>query len=204
MPNYCSNSLTATDPGFVARVVLLHEDKNFDLFGAFVPIPGPLRSINAGRARADDGSIVTLWREVGETLVAVTADEVAANLALYGATDWYDWSIKHWGTKWPGSGMTLDFVSDESLVAHFDTAWAPPVPWLAEVASQYPKGGFTLAYAEGGMGFWGTMRFADGAVVSEEEFNEGFWSDEVDADGCPIPSPEVRAHLDLYGLHSGG
>lgn len=49
---------------------------------------------------------------------------------------WYDWSIENWGTKWNAySHKPTDRTSD-GLILRFETAWAPPYPWLAAVMNK--------------------------------------------------------------------
>lgn len=51
------------------------------------------------------------------------------NLKRYGSTDWYNWHIEHWGTKWDASDGYI-----ESNSIHFDTAWSTPMGILKELA----------------------------------------------------------------------
>lgn len=57
-----------------------------------------------------------------------------SNYQKYGATTWYGWCNKNWGTKWNAIN-TLVYGQDE---VSFDTAWAPPEPVIAKLAEMYP------------------------------------------------------------------
>ena len=57
-----------------------------------------------------------------------------SNYQKYGATTWYDWCRKNWGTKWNAIN-TLVYGHDE---VSFDTAWEPPEPVVARLAEMYP------------------------------------------------------------------
>ncbi|MCB9423183.1 MAG: hypothetical protein H6667_25520 [Ardenticatenaceae bacterium] len=60
--------------------------------------------------------------------------------------NWYDWSVKHWGTKWDVTEVTLVNKSDECLVYHFLSAWNPPEAWLIRAAQTFPNLQFQLTY----------------------------------------------------------
>lgn len=44
---------------------------------------------------------------------------------------WYQWSIDNWGTKWNAYSNQPVQQTDDSLTLTFETACAPPYPWLA-------------------------------------------------------------------------
>lgn len=48
------------------------------------------------------------------------------NIKRYGSRNWYDWSVKNWGTKWNAMEADVNF-GDHSYIS-FDTAWCAPVP----------------------------------------------------------------------------
>jgi hypothetical protein len=43
------------------------------------------------------------------------------------------WSRDNWGTKWNAYSTRAVVWADDVLTLVFDTAWAPPFPWLAAV-----------------------------------------------------------------------
>ena len=53
------------------------------------------------------------------------------NLKKYGATDWYDFHIKNWGTKW---NARTSYVDEERGFVEFMTAWGCPHRILEELA----------------------------------------------------------------------
>lgn len=57
------------------------------------------------------------------------------NLIFHGATTWYDWCIKHWGTKWNAYENTQ--VDADTIT--FETAWNAPLPVIAQLAKMYPE-----------------------------------------------------------------
>jgi hypothetical protein len=69
-------------------------------------------------------------------------------------TDWYNWRINNWGTKWDVD-IDNDIKEENEFQCYFDSAWSPPTNWLEKVASDFPKLHFILNYEESGCGFKG-------------------------------------------------
>jgi len=204
VPNHCSNALTTTNPKIVAILRDCEERGDENFINAIYPMPLELKGTLTGSAKAPDGTIVRLWREgPDKEVIPVTDDEQERLVKVYGATNWYDWSVKNLGTKWGAYSTSYHFTNDEAIVT-FDTAWSPPSAFLDKITRIYPQGRTRLAYSEGGMGYWGVDVYVDGELVEEKFSDSGFWSDELDEDECSLLSPEVQEHLNKYGLHSGG
>ena len=61
------------------------------------------------------------------------------NIRQYGAPTWYEWSIRHWGTKWNAYGYgkaERRYYEGNSL--NFQTAWNAPHPILRKLSELYP------------------------------------------------------------------
>ena len=83
--------------------------------------------------------------------------------------DWRTWRSEHWGTKWNASCAKLTRKPRQrSLVYQFDTAWSPPLPWLAYVVHGFAELVFELHFHEEFDHFSGTVRFENGKPVSPE------------------------------------
>ena len=67
------------------------------------------------------------------------------NLEKYGATTWYDWACKNWGTKWNAMDTRID-VKDRVMT--FQTAWSSPEPIVRKCAEMFPDITFTWQYAD--------------------------------------------------------
>ena len=74
---------------------------------------------------------------------------------------WYNWRVKHWGTKWDIDANLYDDTVD-TLCYSFDSAWSPPIDALAKISEDYPDLVFNLEYEELGMCFAGEVIFEDG------------------------------------------
>lgn len=133
MPNWCGNTLTLTheDPEMIRRAKTAFANGNF--LSEFVPIPAGLKdTVSPNR----------------------DAEQANALREQYGYTDWYDFCVNEWGTKWDvGDSQGIQTFDDNELVVYFDSAWAPP-------CSAYDKLmdlGFTVyaTYYEPGSAFAG-------------------------------------------------
>ena len=91
-------------------------------------------------------------------------EKALLNEKLHGHKDWYNWSIENWGTKWDAGESGTNQDTENVLDLSFDTAWAPPTPWLQKVTEKYRKLKFTLEYTEEGMGFEGKAFAKDGEM----------------------------------------
>lgn len=104
--------------------------------------------------KGDDGVGLPITQEMSDEFIN-----------QYGADNWYDWQIKHWGTKWD---IEAELVDDEAengyLTYSFNSAWSPPVEWLEHVSREYPTIRFLLKYEEDGAGFMGRAKAIGGVV----------------------------------------
>lgn len=138
MPNWCSNSvvLKHKDPTFVARA--RDAITRGELLQEFVPVPNDLKETVAGSFGDDERQ-----KEL--------EIQTAYNIKNYGYSNWYDFCVNEWGTKWDVQGEYQDI--DEGIVINFDSAWAPPIEAYAKFVSM----GFEVEamYYEPGVSFCG-------------------------------------------------
>lgn len=109
----------------------------------------------------------------------VTADRAKKAKDETGYTNWYDWSVDNWGTKW--DACSIDEVSSEDNLfeIRFDTAWSLPVPVLKALAQKYPHLGISGAFTEEDNQF-------------EGEFDSDFDSSEMEIDIRDVPDDELN------------
>jgi hypothetical protein len=190
MPNYCDNTLE------IHSIVGIYDDiiskllftepkessggwdcaslggKVFS-FEAALPTPEPLRGTSAPAKVVTKEELKEFLKRKkkgempwqGLPMTQQTHDKC---LKKYGCTDWYQWNISNWGTKWDADVYDISQrFYDEGPVKrvetriNFTTAWAPPTNWFDHIASLLPRLGvyMELRYSESGMGFAGTHYF---------------------------------------------
>jgi hypothetical protein len=53
---------------------------------------------------------------------------------------WYDWCVKHWGTKWAGRDILIDYEEgDSTMVVTCRTAWSAPHGFLGYLTTKYSE-----------------------------------------------------------------
>jgi hypothetical protein len=157
MPNWCNNTVEIfhEDPAMIERV-----RKAFDagaLLNEFIPCPAELHEHEA----------------------PIRSDELAKRfMEQYGATDWYNWQVQNWGTKWDigADGQPADDSDNGGLILSFDSAWSPPIgayETLSELGFQ-----IRAYYYEPGMAFAGIWEdgnddfYESGGMNSEQSAEE--------------------------------
>ena len=140
MPNWCSNSVSLShdNPEMIARAVKGYLASS--LINEFLPIPQDLVDTIAGSYGDEDKQRELELKQ-------------KANFEKYGAKDWYDWCIAHWGTKWDVGGQDYTQANPNTCRFSFESAWAPPIQFFEHLESL----GFQVEamYYEPGMCFCG-------------------------------------------------
>ena len=158
MPNWCENSL-----------VIKATNKNIksieDMERLRSLLDETLQYYDNGNAHGLLSAIVPMPEELIGTVKGSTPEK--PNGDKY---NWYDWCCNNWGTKWDVD-CTYEFRGDHKIEFGFDSAWAPPIPWLEWVARLFPNLRFSLTYDEPGMCFRGCA-FGIGEIVDQcEEYD---------------------------------
>ena len=148
MPNWCSNTLTIShkDKMMMKRVVRGYNRNG--LLREFIPIPKELTDTVSGNVGSKESYEQRLLEE-----------KQKLNREFFGYTDWYDFCVAEWGTKWDighGDGyekLTLKDIKNNTIKIGFDSAWSPPTEAYAKLCEM----GFEIRamYYEGGCCFCG-------------------------------------------------
>lgn len=89
----------------------------------------------------------------------------------------YEWCKANWGTKWNSgwsSGPMRKMKWDDRFDRYdliFETAWEPPTPVIAELASRFPDVVFTLTSLERGCEFVAEATFNSDCGDESDESN---------------------------------
>jgi hypothetical protein len=83
----------------------------------------------------------------------------------------YNWRVENWGTKWDAHPEMIELErGHRELIYGFHTAWAPPLPVVAELSRAFQDLVIGLAWDEPGMDFGGYAMFRAG---DRSDFLEG-------------------------------
>jgi len=134
MPNWCNNSITVEGP--VDKIRELWEKATAD-------------------GTNDTGlldAMCAMHRELNETVADGSE-----------GTNWYNWRVENWGTKWDVSSEGLEFIDNGEgramITGWFDSAWAPPIGAYEQFCEANDDVNIEASYFEPGMdfaGFWTT------------------------------------------------
>ena len=168
MPNWCSNTLWVEGnpeqlKEFISKSVKpLEDNPNYNVFTleGLYPTPAELLNEAAFSGIADDAT---------ENEKFLHELKVKALEEKYGYTDWYNWRVNKWGTKWDVCESAIHQQDEANFMVTFDSAWAPPLIWLERIVPQFPELKFQLAYSEPGMGFCGRATSNEDGTLSFEE-----------------------------------
>ncbi len=136
MPNWCNNSLRVDSNGDKQAITSFREWLGSDGFklNKIKPMPKELEDTTSPTPKGQE-------------------DQAKMLVEKYGFSNWYDWHVGNWGTKWDVDAEVND--DDSIIFINFDSAWAPPQLAIQELARQFPNLQFRLSYEEPGMGFAG-------------------------------------------------
>ena len=178
MPNWCSNSITITGPidqvkdlwtrAQTATVDSKDGERSFGLLEAMVPQPN-----------YDE---VDVPPALGEKKIM---------------SDWWDWRVTHWGTKWDVSDEGLEFTDCEdgygTISGWFESAWSPPIEAYNTFLERNEEFSIRSTYEEGGMDFAGI--YEDGDDEGMEGISE--WCEKIVRGECELEdTPELFRRLD--------
>jgi|GEM_PF-607275 len=125
-----------------------------------------------------------LRRKYGKDFAKIIAlgKQMSDNVDKYGAMNWYEWSIKNWGTKWNSADTEWN---DTSFT--FDTAWDPATPVIVEMSKMHPDIRMAFLYSDENIGsHTGYMLLTGGRIDKEGSF--------------PDQSPDAyKEAFDLWG-----
>jgi hypothetical protein len=146
MPNWCANVVKISHNDSVMMDRMIESFQKGKLLQEFIPCPKSLLKTVAGKL-----SDKRKQRRLERT--------EKRNKQRYGFTNWYDWRLANWGTKWDIEGIYLEDNGDGTISLSFDSAWSPPV----EAYNTLYDMGFDIKayYYEPGVGFAGIWEDGD-------------------------------------------
>jgi len=161
MPNWCSNTLQVSGDTEILKDFVKKSSNNgaFTLEGLY-PTPEELNQQSSPQVYRGD--------ENDEKSKEEYEQKIKLLRLKYGHTCWYEWRIHNWGTKWDASDSTILENSDTLFEVSFETAWAPPSPWVEYVSKLYPELTFIIYYLEPGMDFCGRLQVGKNGYSLDE------------------------------------
>ena len=136
-------------------------------------------SLKTDKSEFDFNSIIPMPEELKDT----TSPSKKPNKDLiekYGYDNWYDWSIKNWGTKW----NAYDIEVENWNKLRFDTAWSCANQVIDKLSRLHPEVDFKLTYADEDTGYNcgiityknGEQSYTDMSVSAQDEETALRWA----------------------------
>lgn len=202
MPNHIDTQVVVTGNGRDInqfKKLFIAKDKEgilFD-FNAVIPMPEELKDTISPSPRtliqAKEKPYDWVDEKDIERVIAVRVaqfENKAKYIKKFGADNWYDWSINHWGTKWNSYNCSVVGESKGMLRLHYNTAWSPAKPVFDKLAEMFPQLSFEMRVLDEGWGYAGTYYWSEGDFWDEiyqdeesiKEFAEEYY--DYEADDC--------------------
>lgn len=193
MPNHTANNFVIQGPvadinRFIAAVKTDETDIDFN---GVSPIPEELKGTTSPTRIHTQEEVDYAWadwnkRKEAGTLahhekdrpwgLGITMEQAMCLIEKYGVTNWYDWCITNWGTKWNAYDAREWSVTEHGDgTAHgtiyYETAWSPATQMWLNVSKQYPTIQFFHEFADEGGFFLGDETIKNGKIIFENEYD---------------------------------
>lgn len=141
-------------------------------------------------------TVIGSHTNVTKFIEAAHGDETALDFEkLYPSpkdnTDWYNWSVSNWGTKWNAYNVGIWAYSkdNENTIAtlNYQTAWSPATKLFLNISPNYPELQFTHEFIDEGGSFIGYETIANGKIIEAKDYE---WDD--------VSSITLRRALNVY------
>ena len=152
MPNWTTNYTTFIGSKDTIDTIYSYFDVEEDIFDfdKVVPMPETLRAtaspvniIDDEEFKEEHGVLPETLEEIDHFLISykdreektkkhsfgvqnMTSTMSAVLRENYGTNNWYDWHVDHWGVKWEGCSISIEYKSDNILLVRYDTPWDTP------------------------------------------------------------------------------
>jgi hypothetical protein len=195
MPNHTANNVTITGPKdtvLAFTTMAKNTSQDFSL-NSFLPIPSELKNTTSpvhimSQSEIDD--MWTEWRKKKESKcdtgpmglhsyekdapfgLGITQETYYTLVKKYGVSNWYDWCLINWGTKWDCYNVGEWGVDSETSAAtiYYETAWSPITIFWQTISQKYPDCEFRHEFADEGGGFLGNETIMNGNIIDSEKF----------------------------------
>lgn len=124
------------------------------------------RWVREAGIRSSGGLLTYLRKHQPEALEA--AEKLIVCHQETGCADWYDWSVKNWGTKWSADATSIIGAEVGKLAFHFLTASRAPEPVFRALGPLHPGLAFEIAATDPDNDWAITGRVAGDVAAFEE------------------------------------
>lgn len=120
--------------------------------------------------------------------------QIYDNIQKHGASDWYDWSIQNWGSKWNSYGYDDRTPDSADNKIEFLTAWSRVEPVMKQLSERFPDAEFSYQWADEDVG----------SNVGEQVWQSGEITDQFIPDAQSREAYELAAEIMALDLEELG
>ncbi|MFA6730482.1 MAG: hypothetical protein WC152_00790 [Candidatus Izemoplasmatales bacterium] len=118
-----------------------------------------------------------------------------AEKELYGKNNWYDWSVRNWGSKWNSYGYDSPAFHNADNEIEFLTAWSRVDPIMERLSQIFPDAEFFYQWADEDIGSnVGQQTWQNGEITDE------FIPDHLSAGAYELAADIMGVDLAEHGL----
>jgi len=167
MPNWCENEVIISgDKDKVKELVELMTPR-FD-YNRLIPMPEELLGSRSPAMiisqkeyeiqEINNREIIAKAKQEGKEIPVfslgdgITIEMSNSFIEKYGYDNWYDWSVKNWGTKWNACRVEFEYKDGSDYAVYvFDSPWNPPDKVCFALRNKFPELEIEWNYNEEGM-----------------------------------------------------
>jgi hypothetical protein len=193
MPNHISTNFRVTGPtAEVKRFIKDAAGQGSVLsLNNLLPMPSELQFVSSPVKIMTQAEIDKQWadwkinKEAGKNSsfekdkpfgLGITKENSDSYKAKYGVDNWYDWTIRNWGSKWGVYDETewdITEIEDDGLSSAkiwYQTAWSPVTIAWERISKNYPTLEFFHEFADEGGAFVGNQLIQDGNIIDDNDY----------------------------------
>ena len=169
MPNYVYAGITLENVTDKQKKILKKIEEKGSFCNYYITMPEELRNVVIGKTIIA-GKEYRLYRQIDGKDVPILEKEKKELMNKFGATNWYDFRMNAFDTKWGDCELEID-IEDGQL--NYNTAWSPVGDKILNMfAKDFPD--FNYWYEEE-TGWGGERDYEKGEVVRDMFYEEPEW-----------------------------
>jgi hypothetical protein len=180
----------------ISNLIANNEYANMFAYEQIEEITDHIMKLDTQRTIADRKDVRDLLGEFFDKLVSQVrayCDATDIQEREYGCVGWYDYNLKHFGTKWDSELTEFeswDLDGDTNVIVFkTQTAWSIPQEWLEYLAEEYPHLGFAVRTYEEQPAWNGFFNVREGHFIENHPYESMYltnddgdyeWNEELD------------------------
>ena len=142
MPSWAESIIEISGSNYNVSKLLddMNNEETF-LFSNIKPVPKELKEISTGSITINDKKVDRWTYDDENNPVELDENKLQEFTEKYGCTDWYEWQLANWGTKWGDGDTTIREDSTKNdkrrVVITYRSPWSEPYKLLEHISYKY-------------------------------------------------------------------